>query len=129
MTEITAKADEYSCFGWVQPQPTTTSIVGELRCNKRVGPIILNWIEKALWVEEDKVAHVTVERVSTKVYEDTKIKLHFSHFKTLDAERVTCFRDPPHCCEGCKDSYVEGGADGEGNVFVRHTHHNTGDEL
>ena len=33
-----------------------------------------------------------------KDYENTKIKLHFSHFKILPDERETCFRDAPHQC-------------------------------
>ena len=37
--------------------------------------------------------------MKTRVYEDTKIKLHFSHFKVLDGKRETCFREEPHCCK------------------------------
>jgi hypothetical protein len=33
-----------------------------------------------------------------KVYDDTKIRLHFSHFKILEKERETCFLDKPHQC-------------------------------
>jgi uncharacterized membrane protein YgcG len=36
---------------------------------------------------------------SIRVYKDTKIKLHFSHFKILDMARITCFRDKPHQCQ------------------------------
>ena len=32
------------------------------------------------------------------MYEDTKIRLHFSNFKVLDSARDTCFIDPPHQC-------------------------------
>jgi hypothetical protein len=34
-----------------------------------------------------------------RTYPDTKIALHFSHFKVLDARRVTCFQDEPHRCD------------------------------
>ncbi len=39
-----------------------------------------------------------VEKIDLKDYPDTKIKLHFSHFKILDHARKTCFREPPHQC-------------------------------
>lgn len=34
----------------------------------------------------------------SKIYEDTKIRLHFSTFKVLEDNRDTCFVDPPHQC-------------------------------
>ncbi len=34
----------------------------------------------------------------SQVYSDTKIRLHFSHFKILDPARETCFLDKPHQC-------------------------------
>ena len=40
-----------------------------------------------------------VEGVDIFDYPDTKIKLHFSHFKRLPASRVTCFHEPPHQCK------------------------------
>ena len=42
---------------------------------------------------------LVVDHVHVKDYEDTKIKLHFSHFKLLDSRRETCFRDEPHSCD------------------------------
>lgn len=41
------------------------------------------------------------------MYEDTKIRLHFSHFKILEDGRDTCFLDPPHKC----DDIVQDGDD------------------
>ena len=41
-----------------------------------------------------------------KYYTDTKIKLHFSHFKVLGPERETCFRDAPHQCEDLSEPLV-----------------------
>jgi hypothetical protein len=32
-------------------------------------------------------------------YSDTKIRLHFSHFKIVEESRDTCFYDEPHRCE------------------------------
>jgi hypothetical protein len=37
---------------------------------------------------------------AVRTYADTKIALHFSHFKVLDSSRVTCFTDEPHKCRG-----------------------------
>ena len=91
-------ADKSSCFGWVQnfqsSSSSVQSVVGEVRCNKVVGPLLQSSLEKGPYPPEAKV-----EDVQVRVYEDTKIKLHFSHFKKLDDARVTCFRDEPHCCE------------------------------
>lgn len=40
-----------------------------------------------------------VTDVKIKDYEDSKIKLLFSHFKILEDGRITCFRDEPHRCQ------------------------------
>ena len=82
-----AKADEYFCFGWVQDSSIRNSIVGEARCTKK------NGYKMKLWLSS-----FTNESI-IKDYEDTKIKLHFSHFKILHRDRITCFRDEPHKCE------------------------------
>lgn len=51
-----------------------------------------------------------------KDYEDTKIKLHFSHFKILDDARITCFRDAPHQCpEFVSEKEQNGTAQGGGD--------------
>ena len=52
-----------------------------------------------------------VDRAEFLAYEDTKIKLHFSHFKICEDDRETCFREPPHQCEWFAEG---GGASGEG---------------
>ena len=43
-------------------------------------------------------ANARIDRAQFLLYEDTKIKLHFSHFKILEDGRETCFRDAPHQC-------------------------------
>ena len=48
-----------------------------------------------------------VEDVAIKDYQDTKILLHFSHFKILDRERDTCFPDAPHQCDDVEAKYKE----------------------
>ena len=63
--------------------------VGEVRCNKEVGPVFQKWLtEEALPGVASKI----------KVYEDTKIRLHFSTFRVLPESRDTCFLDNPHQC-------------------------------
>ncbi len=65
------------------------SVVGEARCNKLTGPALQAWLR-----DVGAASHVEI-----KDYPDTKIKLHFSHFKIIDVTRKTCFRDPPHQCK------------------------------
>jgi acylphosphatase len=107
---IVAKADELNCFGWTQNVPGgaengENAVVGEARCSKARGPLLQQWLEQGPYPEQASVGDVAI-----KVYEDTKIKLHFSHFKILQDERVTCFREEPHVCDEFK---ARGGA-GEG---------------
>ena len=85
-----AKADELGCFGWVQTSEFA-SIVGEARCAKTLAPQMKEFLYKG-------GLKSTVEDVHVYDYPDTKIKLHFSHFKILGPDRVTCFHDPPHQC-------------------------------
>ncbi len=82
-----AKADELFCFGWVQDSSIRKSIVGEVRCTKRMGYEMKKWLS------------FNTNETIMKDYDDTKIKLHFSHFKILHEDRETCFRDEPHQCE------------------------------
>jgi hypothetical protein len=51
------------------------------------------------------------------VYEDTKIRLHFSHFKILEEARDSCFLEPPHKGEdlGGSDSDEGRGVGGRGD--------------
>ncbi|GMH85867.1 hypothetical protein TrVE_jg3970 [Triparma verrucosa] len=84
---LLALAQSSSCFGW--SQTSSSSTVGEYRCPKSVGLTV----QKTLEDEHDAVI---------KVYEDTKIKLHFSRFKELDEKRITCFKDEPHKCRGAE---------------------------
>ena len=83
---VRGKADDYGCFGWIQDSPRG-SYVGEARCAKDVGNDFKDFLTS------------TGTDFIIKDYEDTKIKLHFSHFKVLPASRTTCFPDDePHKC-------------------------------
>eukprot|EP00752_Nemacystus_decipiens_P008488 g7585.t1 len=84
-------ADELACFGWVQ-RTSANTIAGEARCSKATGPSM----QSRLRAGPGDVCKVF--SFDAKDYSDTKIKLHFSHFKILDEERKTCFRDTPHQC-------------------------------
>lgn len=81
-------AEEQACFGWIQKAGENTH-VGEVRCSKDVGPQFQSWLE----LEQGKDV-----KTSFKVYEDTKIRLHFSKFTVLSPTRDTCFLDRPHQC-------------------------------
>jgi len=85
------EADILGCFGWIQ-RSRNGNLVGEARCNKTNGPKFEEWL---------KSGGPDFEVLGNKVlvYEDTKIRLHFSHFKILDDTRDTCFLEPPHQCE------------------------------
>ena len=74
-------ADDLGCFGWVQDSEVRT-VVGEARCAKTVADEF-----KAFLLE----GHPQSEVDSVEIYDypDTKIKLHFSHFKRLGSDRVT----------------------------------------
>lgn len=87
MNAVVYQADQFGCFGWIQ-HTETGNFVGEGRCNKVKGPMFQEWLSK----------HEIVKDIAVKVYEDTKIRLHFSHFKILDPTRDTCFIDVPHQC-------------------------------
>jgi hypothetical protein len=87
MEAVVQQADQFGCFGWIQ-QTEVGNFVGEVRCNKIKGPMFQEWLNK----------HDIVKDSSFKVYEDTKIRLHFSHFKVLESSRDTCFIDTPHQC-------------------------------
>jgi len=112
--KIQQKADELFCFGWVQD--SKTDIVGEARCYKELGHKLKLYLVQGLKSEIaassnanaslTNSAHTPIATLSPLIretdilsYADTKIKLHFSHFKILDEERITCFRDHPHQCE------------------------------
>ncbi|CAN0050128.1 unnamed protein product [Discosporangium mesarthrocarpum] len=68
-------ADELGCFGWVQDTQRGT-VVGEARCSIPAGGQMVDRLR--VGSEESNVSEVVVKR-----YKDTKIKLHFSHFKIL----------------------------------------------
>jgi len=84
------KADELGCFGWTQDSERRT-VVGEARCAKPVADAFKAFLREG-------GPHSEVDDVHIYDYPDTKIKLHFSHFKTLLPDRITCFHDPPHQC-------------------------------
>lgn len=85
--EIRDYADKLGCFGWIQDSSINNNLVGEARCVKRHGKDFENWLR----IKYDNKLHV-------KLYEDTKIRLHFTSFKILDSSRDTCFLDKPHQC-------------------------------
>ncbi len=84
------KAEDLGCFGWAQNTSRGT-VVGEVRCAKVIAPEMKEWLR----VGPEGAA---VDQVFIRDYENTKIKLHFSHFKILPDGRETCFRDQPHQC-------------------------------
>lgn len=88
--QIKAYADENRCFGWVQT-PADRKFVGEVRCTKKTGLAFHVWMQELA----DRMADAKLE---LRVYEDSKIRLHFTHFKVLDQRRDTCFLDSPHRC-------------------------------
>ena len=102
---IVDKADDYACFGWVQ-HATEGRVVGEGRCNKKRSPEFRQWLEHGPWPRG-----ASVSRANFLVYEDTKIKLHFSHFKVLPDQRMTCFSDPPHVCPSAAGADDENSGD------------------
>ena len=76
-------ADELGCFGWIQDSEFRT-VVGEARCAKTVADKFKAFLREGHPTSE-------VEAVDIYDYPDTKIKLHFSHFKRLGSDRVTWF--------------------------------------
>jgi acylphosphatase len=94
------EADLLGCFGWIQKSSRHT-LVGEARCNKIQGPKFQEWLSHG-------PNGVTVSNFETKVYSDTKIRLHFSAFKVLEESRDTCFLDHPHQCPEFNPSAPKG---------------------
>lgn len=92
---IRDKADEKFCFGWIQNatlfnnnnQEETETLVGEMRCRKSAGHEMKSFLTS-----------LSAGEVSFREYEDTLIRLHFSHFKIVSPGRTTCFRNEPHKC-------------------------------
>ena len=90
-------ADEKKCFGWIQHYHKR-SFVGEARCSKDSGKAFQKWFESQ--------AEASSAALDVRVYEDTKIRLHFTSFKTLDEIRDTCFLDTPHKCQTISSTVV-----------------------
>ena len=97
---IAGKADQLFCFGWVQNNTMTThvndgeTLVGEARCRTNAGSEMKAFLSSLAAGEgKKKKKHIVF-----KDYEDTLIRLHFSHFKIVSPGRNTCFRDEPHQC-------------------------------
>lgn len=97
---IQKKADELGCFGWVQ-RSFRDSLVGEARCSKTRGPSFQSWLQGGAGKEAGGI------EAEFKVYEDTKIRLHFSYFKIVEDDRDTCFLDAPHKCPDLAPSFDE----------------------
>lgn len=105
---IQTEADNYSCFGWAQLSAKGT-VVGEMRCPKARGKVLEDKVTKIspkvhkadILVMQPPVHAFLVLSLTIpllQVYPDTKIRLHFTSFKLLEADRDTCFLDPPHQC-------------------------------
>ena len=90
---LVRKADELSGFGWVQENPRTHALVGEFRGTRFTGPLFLEFVKNPT-----KTVKGPDYTADTYIYEDTKIRFHFSHFKILDSSRITCFAATPHKC-------------------------------
>ena len=86
---IVERADEEAAFGWVQRHQNTNHLVGEVRARREVGEAFVRWLRSRQHPDW---------RVEVLEYPDTRIHLHFSHFKILDESRITCFDDAPHKC-------------------------------
>jgi hypothetical protein len=93
---IQKKADELGCFGWVQ-RSFRDSLVGEARCSKARGPTFQSWLGAGAGRDSNSGSGGKIE-TEFKVYEDTKIRLHFAYFKIVEDDRDTCFLDAPHKC-------------------------------
>lgn len=87
---IQDSADDLGCFGWVQ-ESARGCLVGEARCSKSNGPKFESWLKSGYTA-------ASIDNVEIKIYEDTKIRLHYAYFKILDKSRNTCFLDRPHMC-------------------------------
>jgi len=106
-----AAAEELGCFGWAQNAARNT-VVGEARCAKVLAPQMKDWLRAG-------PPGARVDSVTVKDYENTKIKLHFSHFKILPDDRETCFRDPPHQCAVFQEENVgSGGSSSESSASI-----------
>jgi hypothetical protein len=88
LESIRDKADELAGFGWVQsPVYEPTLLGGEFRGNKRTAAVMAGWL-----------AQLPNYACMSELYEDTKIRYLFSHFKVMDAERRMCFEQKPYAC-------------------------------
>lgn len=101
MGAIVERADELFCFGWVQQTKSTKILgqdayAGEARCWIEEGEIFQTFLRDEL---KELLHEFDDYDIVFKEYTDTKILLHFSHFKVLDSRRNTCFRDEPHQCD------------------------------
>ena len=88
---IREKADELFCFGWVQNATLhyeEETLVGEARCKKSVGEEMKRYL----------TSFADEKQIKFREYDDTLIKLHFSHFKIVSPGRSTCFQDEPNKC-------------------------------
>lgn len=108
------EADLLGCFGWIQKSKFSNTLVGEARCNKIQGPKFQEWLSRG-------PTGAIVTNFQTKIYSDTKIRLHFSSFKVLDNDRDTCFLDQPHQCPEFVTSSAGASTTGTGGGTKSHT--------
>ncbi|GFH58380.1 hypothetical protein CTEN210_14856 [Chaetoceros tenuissimus] len=104
MGAVVEKADELFCFGWIQQTKSDgkriilgqDAYAGEARCWVEEGKLFQTFLKEEM---KEMLPEVNDYDIVFKEYTDTKILLHFSHFKVLDSRRNTCFRDEPHQCD------------------------------
>lgn len=101
MGAVVERADELFCFGWIQQTKSTKILgqdayAGEARCWIEEGKLFQTFLQDEM---KEMLDEVDDYDIVFKEYTDTKILLHFSHFKVLDSRRNTCFRDEPHQCD------------------------------
>ena len=95
---IRDKADELFCFGWVQNATLhyeKETLVGEARCKKSVGKAMTGYLTS---LADGGGSENAKKQIKFREYDDTLIKLHFSHFKIVSPGRSTCFLEEPNKC-------------------------------
>lgn len=91
---IRDKADALFCFGWVQESNNERTIVGEARCKKKAGHEMQSFLI-SIAAEQDGT---DTKQIKFRLYDEARIRLHFSNFKVVSPRRNTCFREEPHKC-------------------------------
>lgn len=106
---MVAEADRLYGFGWVleverQNPAGVKTFAGEFRGNKLDGPIFAEWLRRSGNVDGIGIVG-GVDGVQIKVYADTKIRYHFTHFRIMNlySSSITCFPEPPFACDAAAE--------------------------